>query len=344
MSARTAVGTLAVVAVGGTIAAAAPPLVWPDGERERVATDEPAPVARAAGAGGGPRCDAIVTPGGRSIEATLGRLAPGDTACLRGGTYREDVRVSSSGVTLRPYRAERVIVAGRLWIRADAADVTVRGLLLDGRNRGDLPSPTINGSGARFIGNDVTSFHTGICFIIGSDRYGRARDTLLRGNRIHDCGRLPPTNHDHGVYVAYADRTRIVDNVIFDNADRGIQLYPDADDTLIAGNVIDGNGVGVIFSGAGRSASDRNVVRNNVIANSRVRADVESYWPPGAPRGSGNLVVDNCVHGGREGTIDARGGGFVARDNVFAAPRYVNRARGDLRPAPSSPCAALLRR
>lgn len=335
--------TIAAVAVGGTIAAAVPPMIWSDGAPEAVTMPEVKPVPRAAGAGGGPRCDAVLTPR-RSIDATLDRLRPGQTACLRAGTYREDVSISSDGVTLRPFGGDRVILEGRLWIRADAGDVTIRGLLLDGRNGRSLPSPTINGHGTTFVGNDVTNFHAGICFIIGSHDYGRPRGTVIRRNRIHDCGRLPPTNHDHGIYVAYADDTRIVDNVIFDNADRGIQLYPDADGTLIARNVIDGNGEGVIFSGVGSDTSSNNVVRNNVITNSRVRADVESYYPSGTPRGEGNVVTGNCIHGGARGTVDDRAGGFVARDNVFADPRYVDRAGGDFRPAPSSPCAALLRR
>ena len=41
----------------------------------------------------------------------------------------------------------------------------------------------------------------------------------------------------------------IRDNWIYDNADRGVQLYPDADGTVVTGNVIDGNGEGVIFGG-----------------------------------------------------------------------------------------------
>ena len=65
-------------------------------------------------------------------------------------------------------------------------------------------------------------------------------------------GPLPSTNKDHGIYVTNAKDTVIRDNWIYDNVDRGIQLYPDAQHTRITGNVIDGNGEGVVFSGDGQ--------------------------------------------------------------------------------------------
>ena len=85
-------------------------------------------------------------------------------------------------------------------------------------------------------GTDITNHHTGICMSLGSlDTYGRADRAMIRDNHIHDCGRMPATNYDHGIYVAAADDVVIRDNFIYDNADRGIQLYPDAQDTRVAG-------------------------------------------------------------------------------------------------------------
>jgi len=57
--------------------------------------------------------------------------------------------------------------------------------------------------------------NTEVCFVLGSQFYGRAVNTLIQGNRIHDCGREPATNLEHGIYVAVADNTRIVNNVIY---------------------------------------------------------------------------------------------------------------------------------
>nr|WP_246344789.1 right-handed parallel beta-helix repeat-containing protein [Conexibacter arvalis] len=269
-------------------------------------------------------------------------MRPGQTACLRRGIYRGDVAIWRSGVTLRSWPGERVRIVGRIWIKRRARDVELHALELDGRNRARLPSPTVNGDGARFVGVDVTTRNAGICFIIGSTRYGRAVGTAIEGSRIHHCGRLPARNTEHGIYVAEADDTLIAGNVIHDNADRGIQLYPNAQRTVIERNVIDRNGQGIIFSGADGHASSGNVVRNNVISNARIRADVESWYPAGNPRGVGNVVVRNCVFGGRTGTIDLSGGGFVAIDNVVADPGYADPAAGDYRLAPTSPCAPVL--
>jgi parallel beta-helix repeat protein len=233
-------------------------------------------------------------------------------------------------------------VVGRLWFTRQSHDSEVRGLALDGRNRDALPSPTVNGTGIRFVHNNVYNGHTNICFILGSEGFGRARGTVIRDNRIHDCGRLPAENHDHGIYVSLADRTTIVGNWIYDNADRGIQLYPDAQGTRIERNVIDGNGEGIIFSGSDGMASSNNVVQDNVIANSRIRADVESFWDNTSP-GHGNVVQHNCIGSGGIRGIDRRSGGFDAHGNITARPRYADRAHGNLRVVGPRACVALLR-
>ena len=74
---------------------------------------------------------------------------------------------------------------------------------------------------------------------------------VIRRNRIHDCGELPSTNKNHGIYVSEAKRTMIRDNWIYDNADRGIQLYHDADRSRVIGNVIYHNGDGIVINGEG---------------------------------------------------------------------------------------------
>ena len=208
--------------------------------------------------------------------------------------------------------------------------MVVSDLALDGRNAGNLPSPTVDADRVTFTRDDVTDGHTSICFSIGSLGWGTAHDVVLDGNRIHDCGRLPygSTNHDHGIYVESARGTVITNNVIYDNADRGIQLYPDAQGSTIANNVIDGNGEGIIFSGDSGLASSNNVVQRNVISNSRVRYNVESWWPTGNPVGTGNLASDNCLWNGTQGNV-ADQVGFTASNNRIANPGYADRSAGN---------------
>ncbi len=235
-------------------------------------------------------------------------------------------------------------LVGRLYLARQADHVTVRGLRLDGRNRSRQASPTVNATGAVFANNFVTNRHTGICFLLGNAGYGRARGAVIRQNRIHDCGKLPATNRQHGIYVAHARNTLIHGNLIYDNADRGIQLYPDADRTTVTGNVIDGNGQGIIFSGDGGDHSDHNAVIGNVITNSRIRFNVEAHWQGRV--GSGNVVRRNCLWAPRKSRRGNPGGsgiesprvGFRARDNVVAKPRYVSRSAGDYRLSATSRC------
>ena len=291
----------------------------------------------------------------RTAQKLVDSLGAGDTGCLRGGTYAEDVRMDNGGasgapLTLTSYPGERARVVGRFYIPKGSDFVTVANLDLDGTpalgtNASDLPSPTVNARHATFADDDVTNEHHEICFLLGSG-WGDANDFVLQHNRIHDCGKLPSQNQDHGIYVELATDGQVLDNVISDNADRGVQLYPNAQNTRIAGNVIDGNGEGIIFSGDGGISSNGNVVEDNIITNSNIRNNVESWYPSGTPAGQGNLVSNNCIAGGAQddgdGGIGPQVGFTLGIGNVIGKdPLFVDRAAKDFRLAPDSPCAGI---
>jgi len=311
-------------------------------------------------AGAATECTRVAAPGGsdgapgteaapyRTAQKLVDSVSAGQTACLRSGTFTQDVKISRPGITLTSFPGERADLVGRLWIARGADDVTVSDLDLDGTNAARTPGPTVNANGATFEDNDVTNGHRAeSCFILGGSSYGRADRVTIRRNRIHDCGALPATNHDHGIYVALARDGEITENVIYDNADRGIQLYPDADDFEIERNVIDGNGQGIIFSGDDGRASSGNRVEANVISNSRIRHNVESFWPKDSPVGTGNVARGNCLWGGARGGsqgVQVPTVGFSADSNVVGDPLYLDRARKDFRLGPESPCLSVLAR
>jgi len=273
----------------------------------------------------------------------MNALHPGQTGCLRGGTYIGSVRIARGGrrgarTTLTAYPGETATIVGRLEVVRGANYVTVTGLDLNGENPQRGLSPMIDANYVTFSYDDVTNDHTGICFGIGSATWGWATGTLITHDRVHDCGQPQATNLQHGFYIGAATGTRIEWSLIYGNAARGIQLYPDAQYTTIDHDIIDDNGEGIMISGDGGHASSYTDVYDNIISNATVRHDVESFWPAGNPVGVKNLVHDNCVWRGRQGTIDTRNGGFAANDNASLNPQFVDARDHDYTLKPTSRC------
>jgi parallel beta-helix repeat protein len=316
--------------------------------------------AQAANAGTG--CDRVAAPTGsdlasgteadplRTAQGLLDSLQPGQTGCLMAGTFSENeqIRVWTPGVTLTSYPGQEATLRGQVRVEATADDAVIAGLTLDGRNAQNRLGPRIYADRVVLRNNDISNGHTTICVHVGSkslEQPATPAGVVIDGNRIHDCGELPATNLDHGIYVAAARDTVIRNNWIYDNADRGIQLYPDADGSTITGNVIDGNGQGIIFGSDATQSPDDNVIEGNVISNSTIRHNVESHTQ-GAPHGHGNVVRRNCIYGGArddgDGGIESPQEGFTATHNLVADPKYVDRSAKNFAFAPDSPCPSFL--
>lgn len=281
-----------------------------------------------------------------SVQRLVDTLRPGQVGCLRGGIFPGDITVARSGTRGRPltittYPGEHTRVIGRLLVSAGAAHLVFASLGLDGRNARRLPSPTVFGSDVTFVGDNVTNWHTSICFDLGQTGGTTARGIKIERSVIHDCGQRPAGNHEHGIYVENTRDVLIAWNLIFNNADRGIQLYPDAQRTTIEHNVIYGNGEGVLFAGDANSDSTGALVTHNVIAGSDVRSNVESWYPAGAPAAGENLLTDNCIGSSRQTAIDTSGGGFEPTANLIAEPKFVDVTARNFTLLSSSPCLPL---
>jgi hypothetical protein len=269
-------------------------------------------------------------------------LQPGQTGCLESGTYGGGVTFRDAGVTLTSYPGQTATIVGRVYVAEGANDTTVTGLDLDGENPGQELSPMIDANGVTFSYDDVTNDHTGTCFGIGSATWGWATGTLITHDRVHGCGQLPSTNLQHAFYIGGATDTTIEWSLIYGNADRGIQLYPDAQHTTIDHNIIDDNGEGILISGTNGSASSYTNVYDNVISDATQRHDIETYWPAGNPVGVGNSVHDNCLWNGREGTVSTPAGGASVSHNLVANPQFIDATAGDYEFRPASPCLAIV--
>ncbi|WP_217925019.1 right-handed parallel beta-helix repeat-containing protein [Miltoncostaea oceani] len=274
----------------------------------------------------------------RTSQKLVDSLSAGQVGCLQAGATFGGVKVNRSGITLTtaPGGAKATIL-GKTWVPDSSNDVVFDGLVINGRTSGARVSPDVQGDRVVFRNNDITNDNTAICLHIGSNiGSGIAYGVVVDSNRIFRCGRMPATGFDHGIYVNHAYDTRITNNLIFDNSDYGVHLYPGANRTYVANNVIDGNGRGVTFSGEGGLVSSNNLVENNVISNSLVKSNVESWWASGV--GVGNRADRNCLFNGRTGNVNASNGGFTASDNITSDPLFTNRAAKDFTLRTGSPC------
>ena len=310
-------------------------------------------------------CNRVAAPGGSDGAAgTVGApyatfkklahsLSPGQTGCLLAGTYRENVEVNANGapgapITVQSYPGERATYLGRLTTDKSSSYLTFQNMTFDGSaapsdGGGSLkPSPTVHGESISFIGNEVTNRHTAICFAVGSEQFGRAPRAVIRRNVIHDCGRLPPTNHEHGIYLHSPCCVQVTDNWVYDNADTGIQMFPDADGNYIARNVVYGNGDNISFGGdsqdGGCASSDNNIVERNVLSHPRVKENVGS-WSGCGRHGTGNVLRENCIW---PPTFQKAGEGFALQNNFYVEPAYVNAAAKDFRIVAGTTCAPLV--
>ncbi len=274
-------------------------------------------------------------------------LSPGQTGCLRGGTYGDtsggyvldldEGGAPGAPITIRSHPGERAKLVGIVHVPRTAPFVRLSRLDIEGTGGAN----TIKVYAAEFVleDSDVTNRLRGnSCMILGSTSgYGQATRPIIRRNRFHDCGSAAHDNKDHAIYLSSVSEGQIVDNVFWNTQAYAIQLYPNAQRTRVAHNVIDGASSergGVVVGGDSDHTSAHNVVEQNVIAFAETY-NVASSWEDAV--GAGNVVRQNCLWGGREGNL-ASARGFVAQANVVANPRYLDRVRKDFQLRPGSAC------
>lgn len=309
---------------------------------------EPAPAA-------GP-CDRYAAPDGStsgtgtradpygSLRRLLRGLRRGQVGCLVAGRYRHRgvVAMRRAGTVLRPLGKAHVTIDGAVWVLPGAKGARITGLSLTSHDPVYSIPVKVQADDVSLDRNDITAARNISCVLIGSDH--KVSRTLVELNRIRRCGRTGKLAHL--LYVTHSQGAVIRYNLLVGN--RGgwaVHLFPDADGTLVEGNVIDSNQGGVIFAGdGGGDTSNGNVVRENVITNSAPRWNIEGSWS-GGPEGEGNLAQRNCLYSAGPGRPSGIGflNGFEQSDNVVAKGAvYVDRARGDYRLRPGSNCGAVL--
>jgi parallel beta-helix repeat protein len=299
-------------------------------------------------------CDRVSGPGGsdggpgtmrrpfRTAAQLVARLRPGQTGCLLGGVYNESLGFLHGGTIGKPIvltgvGTPRATIAGYVEVPQSAPYVTIQNLNIDGAT---TSQQTVQLFAANTVlrGLDITNQRKGgSCIQVGAEDYGVSSSTVIDHNRIHDCGLNSATDGDHGLYVGDGLGVKITNNVIFNSAGFGIQLYPDAQNTLIKNNLIYESGfASIIFGGSSDHASSGNVATRNVLAGVNDGNAVSSSWD--GPTGSGNLLIDNCIWNNGRPAIGEHEG-FTPKSNRTRRPQLLLGPSGPRQTA-SSPCRA----
>jgi hypothetical protein len=271
-----------------------------------------------------------------TAQALIDALLPGQTGCLRGGTYHlgAELRFNHGGspgapITLQSAPGETATLMGAaLAIPSGSDDVAVTHLHIDTQGTRQA-GVQIMSADDQLTNDNITNHNTpGSCVILGSDvGFGQATNTLVAGNIVHDCGYNPADPfEDHGVYDDNTLGAVITNNIFWGMPyGWGVQLYPNAQGTQVSHNVINNRGQGVVIGGNSSYASSGNIVAYNVISTTIRGYALRSWW--GGAVGASNVAESNCLYNPHAKVILRPTLGFSARNNVVAKPRYADAAR-----------------
>lgn len=299
-------------------------------------------------------------------------LAPGQTGCLRGGTYgstKTFVSISTNGtaakrITITSYPGEQATVDG--WVEIGGNYTTVAGLQIDGSNTfyikqsgAQCPTPSvvsqplvISGANDIFERNNLYQSVASLrASAIGVGFWGKPDNTIIRFNKIHDVGQC--TQHDHLIYLASGNNVQIYDNWLYDDHNGfGVTLYWQPTNARIHSNVIVNAGSGINLGDNTGDTVSGNEAWDNVVTNSvRVPSDTGGVLPAVLvmcaslnPGSTGNRVYDNDSFENPDGleavTSWITEAQLSVSGNISVNPLFVDAQTHDYALAAGSPVAS----
>ncbi len=234
----------------------------------------------------------------RTIKSGSGQLVPGETLCVRQGTYTEEFYNDIPGgtswdkpVTVRSYPGEEVIIrpkqgANRVFTFASSASkyIVLDGLIMDAVNVSidviKITWGTSSGSShhIRIINSEIMNAPGQGILVTGSTKGVEFNEFI--NLRVHDNGSV---DFDHGFYLSSSNNL-IEACEVYNNAGWGIQVYNggvnQANNNIIRNNLVHNNarignrGVGIgVYSGRGTTVYNNIIWENNI----GISIDYEAY-------------------------------------------------------------------
>lgn len=284
---------------------------------------------------GAPTSGYFVSPSGRSgnsgtmsspwdlataLSGAGGKIRPGDTIWVRGGTYPNGGRMtaggsSSANVTLSGYPGETAIIKRQF--RSSASYTTITNLVFEGPIDGNTNQVYLHDlHHVTFTKNVIRNgdYHAGLSV-------DESHHMIITHNYIHDNGRS--NQHDHGIYFKTTTGTGnvIANNLLVRNAARGLSLHdnsgPGVYDVTVAHNTVVGNGsTGILVNDGDRITLVNNIAMNNGDGRDQDQIRVIA--------GNSNNVLNNLTwhssatsRRGIENTTSSRMSGNKVADPMF---------------------------
>src|SRR6266567_2099614 len=225
-----------------------------------------------------------------TIQKAADVVTPGSVVHVLPGTYTDSVLVETDGTA----NARITFVSDTKWAakihttdsddpwktNADYIDIVGFDISSDGSRDGIVNS----GSYIRTIGNRIHDI-PGTCDNIGgsgvTDSNYKAHDNDIIGNVVFHIGDTYPKlcQYVHAIYHSNA-RGHIINNIAYDNAGCGINLWHGATDTIVSNNLTFGNKEHGISIGTNKSDNNHDDGDNFIVSN--------------------NISIDNSLLGIRE--------------------------------------------
>ncbi|MGW7257380.1 right-handed parallel beta-helix repeat-containing protein [Streptomyces sp. NPDC054834] len=191
----------------------------------------------------------VVRPG-HSIQKAVNAAKPGDTVLVMAGTYHESVKVTTRGLILRGQGRNTVIKPGKKSTNACAENGN--GICAVGTKSRRLDGVTVENL-------RVTGFARAGVFAVGTDRLA-VRNVTAEKNKLW------------GIAEERSERSLVRGNTVRNNGDAGVFLAntilteagaKDTKGTIVDGNVLQGNRIGVTV----RRLRNLTVAHNDVTGN-----------------------------------------------------------------------------